>query len=127
MNSGAIDLAWPLSFDENGSARLNGLDEDIKQSLYLLLSTSRGERLMRPEYGCDLTQFAFESVDHSLISRIRSEILRSISRYEPRVDNVTVDISGTGESVGALIITISYVIRENSHEQELSFELGSTF
>lgn len=126
MSSEVIDMAWQLTFDANGGARLNTADEDIRQSLRLLISTRRGERLMRPEYGCDLAQFAFESVDSSLISRMRGEILRSISAYEPRVDDVTVDIA-PGGSAGALIVNIGYVVRENGHEQELAIELDGGF
>lgn len=127
MNSEITDIAFPLTFDENGGARLNGLDEDIRQSLVLLLSTRRGERLLRPEYGCDLTQFAFESVNYSLISRIRSEITQSIAQFEPRVDNVSVTVDGNGGDAGALVILIEYRVRENAHEQSMSFVLGDKF
>ncbi len=127
MNSEITDIAFPLTFDENGGARLNGLDEDIRQSLVLLLSTRRGERLLRPEYGCDLTQFAFESVNYSLISRIRSEITQSIAQFEPRVDNVSVNVDGNGGDAGALVILIEYRVRENAHEQSMSFVLGDKF
>lgn len=123
-----IDAAFPLSFDESGEVRLNDLDDDIRQSLYLLLSTRPGERLMRPEYGCDLAQFAFESVDYSLISRIRNEITQAIAHFEPRVEQVEISVDGSSsESADALVITISYAVRENAHEQSISFELGSKF
>ena len=127
MNSEITDIAFPLTFDENGGARLNGLDEDIRQSLVLLLSTRRGERLLRPEYGCDLTQFAVESVNYSLISRIRSEVMQSIAQFEPRVDNVSVNVDGNGGDAGALVILIEYRVRENAHEQSMSFVLGDKF
>ena len=127
MSLKPTDIAFPVTFDESGEARLCDVDEDIRQSLHLLLSTRRGERLMRPEYGCDLAQFAFESVNYSLISRITNEISQAIAAFEPRVEQVELSADGSGESSGALIINISYIVRENAHEQSLSFELGSKF
>ena len=127
MNSEITDIAFPITFDENGGARLNGPDDDIRQSLTLLLSTRRGERLLRPEYGCDLMQFAFESVNYSLISRIRSEITQSIAQFEPRVENVSVSVDGDSGDAGALVILIEYRVRENAHEQSMSFVLGDKF
>lgn len=127
MNSEITDIAFPITFDENGGAQLNGHDEDIRQSLTLLLSTRRGERLLRPEYGCDLMQFAFESVNYSLISRIRSEITQSIAQFEPRVENVSVSVDGDSGDAGALVILIEYRVRENAHEQSMSFVLGDKF
>lgn len=127
MNSEITDIAFPITFDENGGARLNGPDDDIRQSLTLLLSTRRGERLLRPEYGCDLMQFAFESVNYSLISRIRNEITQSIAQFEPRVENVSVSVDGNSGDAGALVILIEYRVRENAHEQSMSFVLGDKF
>ncbi len=123
----STDFKYPLKFRE-GALETCAIDEDIKQSLYLLLSTRRGERIMRPNYGVDLEQFAFESVNYELLSRIESEVLRAIRLNEPRVENVKAEVESADEHIintETLIINISYTIKENAHEQSLSFRLGN--
>ncbi len=123
----STDLKYPLKFRE-GTLETCGIDEDIKQSLYLLLSTRRGERIMRPNYGVDLDQFAFESVNYELISRIENEVLRAIRENEPRVENVKTSVESFDEhmiNVETLIINITYTVKENAHEQSLSVNLGN--
>ncbi len=123
------DWKYPLEYG-GGKVLMNSLEDDIKQSLFLLLNTRRGERVMRPAYGCDLAQYAFESVDYSLLTRIEGEILASIKLYEPRVENVTVtvDNSSTDElSTETLIINIAYTIKANAIQQTLGFKLSDMF
>ncbi len=122
------DWKYPLEYG-GGKVRMNTLEQDIRQSLFLLLNTRRGERVMRPAYGCDLAQFAFESVDYPLLMRIEGEILAAIKLYEPRVENVSVTAgrSGGEPSAEALIINVSYTIKANAVQQTLSFKLADMF
>ncbi|MGN1119781.1 MAG: GPW/gp25 family protein [Oscillospiraceae bacterium] len=127
MSPYLIDMHYPLEIGDNGEAALNSLDDEIAQSLVLLLSTRKGERVMRPNYGCDLEQFAFESINYTLLSRIEREIKTAIAQYEPRVCDVTVSMDLGNEhevTPETLLITISYQIAENAHEQSMSFVLG---
>ena len=129
MNETRTDWKFPIEYT-GGSVQMNTLEQDIRQSLFLLLNTRRGERVMRPNYGCDLSQFAFESVNYSLLTRIQSEVLTAIKLYEPRVDNVTVTVdNGSREELSAetLVINISYTIKASAMEQTMSLRLGDTF
>lgn len=85
---------------------------------------------MRPNYGCDLAQFAFESVNYSLLTRIQSEVLSAIKLYEPRVENVTVTVDNSSReelSTETLMINIGYTIKATAMQQTLSFRLADTF
>ncbi|MGN1422269.1 MAG: GPW/gp25 family protein [Oscillospiraceae bacterium] len=129
MNEARTDWKYPIEYS-GGKVQMNSLEQDIRQSLFLLLNTRRGERVMRPNYGCNLSQFAFESVNYSLLTRIQSEVLGAIKLYEPRVDNVTVTVDNSSKSelsAETLIINIGYTIRENAMQQTLSFRLADTF
>ncbi len=129
MNEAKTDWKFPIEYS-GGKVQMNPLEQDIRQSLFLLLNTRRGERVMRPNYGCNLSQFAFESVNYSLLTRIQSEVLGAIKLYEPRVDNVTVTIDNSSKSelsAETLIINIGYTIRANAMQQTLSFRLADAF
>lgn len=131
MSEIVTDLKFPLEYNEgSGKTAMNNIEEDVRQSLLLLLGTRKGERLCRPNYGCDLAQFAFENVGFTLITRIENEILQAIDLYEPRVTNVKVSLSNNEENdlnVDALIVNIQYTIKENALKQTASFRLGEKF
>ncbi len=78
--------SFPPAFDrKTGTAELVSDVEDIKQSLNILLSTSLGERVMQPLYGCNLVDYIFESLSSSVIGYIKDRVKNSILFYEPRI------------------------------------------
>ncbi len=88
--------------------------EDIDQSLHILLSTSLGERIMQPEYGCNLSDYQFEPMSSTLIGRIRDLVSNAILYYEPRIKVEKIDISSSGSNEaieGKLLIEVTYFIR----------------
>jgi len=67
-------------------------EEDINESLNILLSTSLGERVMQPQYGCNLTDYIFDPLDSGMIGYIKDRVQNSILFYESRItiENITV-------------------------------------
>src|ERR1044072_711915 len=87
--------------------------EDIEQSLHILVSTSLGERVMQPLYGCNLEDYQFESMSSTLVGFIRDLVTKAILYHEARitVDNITVSQSDSWEAIqGYLRINIDYII-----------------
>lgn len=87
--------------------------EDIEQSLHILLSTSLGERVMQPLYGCNLEDYQFESISSTLVGFIRDLVTKAILYHEARitVDNITVSQSDSWDAIqGYLRINIDYII-----------------
>ena len=115
--------AFPPTFGKNnigsttekrGRVAMVSAQEDINQSLHILLSTSLGERVLQPDYGCNLLDFQFEPLNASLVGFIKNLVETAILYYEARIDVLTVDVSeDTGpEAVeGRLLIAVEYVIR----------------
>lgn len=85
-------------------------EDDIRQSLHILLTTTVGERLMHPDYGCDLRPYLFEPVNTTLLAYIRDLVKSAILMHEPRIklDSVTIE-DRTIE--GQMIIHVDYIIR----------------
>ena len=87
--------------------------DDINQSLEILLSTSLGERVMQPKYGCNLKDFQFEPMNNSLIGFLKDLIERAILLYEPRVKLEKLDITSADSFElieGKLTISIDYLV-----------------
>ena len=88
--------------------------EDIEQSLTLLLSTRPGERVMRPDYGCNLEDMLFEPVSTSLITYIKDLISKAVLYYEPRVNLRDVFIRTDAVVEGRVLIELDLVIRSSN-------------
>ena len=95
--------------------------EDIRESLWILLSTSPGERVMVPEFGCALWQMLFQKLDVTAITEIQELITRAILNWEPRVtvDEVTV-VSDPGVA-GLVNIYLAYTIRRTNTRSNLVY------
>lgn len=106
--------AFPPSFDsETGTVDMISNVEDINQSLNILLSTSLGERVMQPKYGCNLADYLFESLSSSMIGYIKDRVESAILFYEPRIiaEKVEVTEDDSFDLIeGRFTITVEYTV-----------------
>lgn len=115
-NKAYLGTGWsfPPTFDkELRTVALVSGETDIDQSLGILLSTSLGERVMQPKYGCNLKDYQFESIDNALIGFLKDLVERAILFYEPRIELDRVDITEADAFElfeGVLRITVHYKI-----------------
>jgi uncharacterized protein len=119
-------LAFPLRVDARGGVALAHEDEDVREAIAVILGTAPGERPMRPEFGCGIHDYVFESVDAYLVGRIEQEVRRSLDRWEPRIDVVSVDLSlepgARGGTVDELVvIEITYRLRATNDVRNLVY------
>lgn len=104
--------AFPPRFGANGSdVEMVAGEEDIRQSLQILLSTRLGERVMNEEFGCDLTVVLFEELDQSMVNTVQQVVNDAILYHEPRVDLLNLDVSESADEPGKLLINIEYAVR----------------
>lgn len=102
--------AFPPAFIKGvNTVQLVKAEEDIKQSLGILLSTTLGERVMRADFGADLHQQVFEPMDAAFSTFISDIVEQAILLYETRInlDNVDVDVDALD---GRIVLTVSYTI-----------------
>jgi phage baseplate assembly protein W len=114
-------LAFPLQVDRRGGIALARDETDIEQAIELILGTAPGERPMRPEFGCGVHDFVFDTIDAATVGRLETEIRAALDRWEPRiqVEGIDFDLGRVGE--GQLLIEISYRIRSSNHERNLVY------
>ena len=102
--------SFPVTFTrgENGVEMVEN-EEDIRQSLEILLSTIKGERIMRPDYGANVEDMVFEPLSVSFAKRMSDKIENAILFHEPRVKTEDVDFMQDTEN-GKIQIMIDYTI-----------------
>jgi uncharacterized protein len=114
--------AFPPAFERAGrAARVVASDVDVREALVILLSTTPGERVMRPSYGCGLKRMVFANMDHSAITEIRDAIEQAVLFFEPRVTLDAVDIDASEIFDGVLRIGLDYRLRTTNTRHNIVY------
>src|SRR4051795_12083568 len=114
-------LAFPLQVDRLGGIALASGEQDIQQAIELILATAPGERPMRPEFGCGVHDFVFDSIDASTVAKMEDPIREALDHWEPRVIVETVEFNLDGVHEGLLMIDIGYRVRATNTIRNLVY------
>jgi len=104
-------VAFPVGTDGGGRLATATGTEDVEQAIRIVLGTAKGERVMRPDFGCGIHDYAFAVVDATTRTRIEASVREALARWEPRivVEDVTASTAEAGE--GRLLVEIDYRVR----------------
>lgn len=103
--------SFPPEFEKQGKdVELSSDEKDIAESIRILLNTSPGERLMRPDYGCGIRRFVFETQDSTFINGLNHLIYHALLNYEPRVNFIDAVVIKRDDYDGILHIQVNYTI-----------------
>ncbi|MCH2042866.1 MAG: GPW/gp25 family protein [Saprospiraceae bacterium] len=100
----------PQFLDSTQGIKMSHDDDDIREGLFILLSTLPGERLMNPEFGCDLHSQVFQSINNTTINTIKDLISTAILYFEPRITIMSIDVDSSQKMSGRLDIYLSYEV-----------------
>jgi hypothetical protein len=95
-------------------------EEDIRQSLMILLSTIKGERIMIPDYGANMEELLFEPLTVSLATRMSKHIEKAILFFEPRIKTEDVNFALDTEN-GLVEIRIDYTIVATNNRRNIVY------
>src|ERR671910_923528 len=101
-------IAFPLQVDRRGGIALASDQTDVDQAIHLILSTAKGERPMRPDFGCGVHDFVFDTIDATTVGQMEREVRGALDHWEPRIEVLAVDFDLAGVDRGALLINIGY-------------------
>lgn len=101
-------------------------DEAVRQSVLMLLSTHPGERLMHPEYGCNLQQLVFSPNDDTTAGIAIYLVGTALKRWEPRIEIHALDAYPDPLDQTVLVISLQYQVRmtKTNENVQLSLNLG---
>jgi phage baseplate assembly protein W len=119
--------AFPPGFSlETKTSVLVSEEEDIQQSLIILLSTRLGERIMQPQYGCNLHTVVFEKADKSTITYLRDTIESAILYHEPRIKLIEIRAGVEPDQKERIFIDIIYLVRATNTRSNLVYPFSLT-
>lgn len=112
---------FPVQVDENtGRMAVISYEEDIKEAIYIILMTKKGERLRNPDFGCGIYRYTFATLDYTTVSEMKREVEYALVHWEPRIQDIRVTVN-TGQEEGMVLIEISYVVRKTNNPFNLVF------
>lgn len=113
---------FPVEVDRaTGRIQMSSYEENIEESVRIILGTRKGERVMEPEFGSRLHEYAFETADYTTLYSMKNEVERSLTRWEPRITDVEAEVTDERINEGILFIHIRYVIRSTNNPYNLVY------
>src|SRR3954469_19432072 len=113
--------AFPMRISPSGGIALSRQERDIDEAIRIILSTAKGERHMRPQFGCGIHDLVFASNNPTTQGLVESYVRDAIGWWEPRVEVESVDVSTAGDDGNILLINVHYRIRATNDERNLVY------
>jgi phage baseplate assembly protein W len=104
-----------------GRIVMTAYEEDVQQSIGIILETSKGERVMRPEFGCGIHDLVFDVLSTAMLRRVEREVDEALRRFEARIDLEGVRVDTTAAERGRLNVAIDYRIRATNQPGNLVY------
>lgn len=113
---------FPVQVDKTtGRIMTSEFEDDIKEAIGIILRTRKGERVMKPEFGCEIQNHVFDTLDYSNLVDMKNEIEHALMLYEPRITDTEVQIQiDTGEE-GRIDLEIHYRVRATNNPYNLVY------
>jgi len=104
------------------SPRMAYYDESIRQSIWIILSTARGERVMRPDFGCGIHNLIFALQNATTAGLVRHEVEQALLFWEPRIEVLRVSADpDPGASDPALLISVEYRVKSTNSRSNVVY------
>jgi phage baseplate assembly protein W len=114
-------LAFPLAVAPGGKLATANAEAKIEQSIWLLLSTALGERIMRPAYGCGAHDMLFAPSTPQNAARITALVRETLATQEPRIAVLGVAAEAEVSDPSAVLVRIDYRINSNNSSASMVY------
>jgi uncharacterized protein len=113
--------AFPLAIDQRGGIALASQETDIEQAIRIILLTPKGQRMMRPDFGCHIHELIFAQNDGATAGLAVHYVTEALNMWEPRIRVIDVKASLDGSDPSRLLIDIEYEIKATFDRRSLVF------
>ena len=113
--------AFPVVADTAGGLRTAHGEDAVRQSIWAILSTAPGERVMRPDYGCGIHDLVFDVLDAATAGTVTRVVREALAAHEPRIAVLDVYVAPDPSEPGLLLIEINYELRSSNSRANLVY------
>jgi uncharacterized protein len=111
-----LGVGWkfPLQVTPGGKIAQARYEQRIEESIYLILSTAKGERVMLPDFGCGIHDLVFAPNNAGTVAMVTQTVRKALVAYEHRIDVLEINVETAPQEPNLLLIRINYRIRANN-------------
>jgi len=112
---------FPANITRTGGIALARQEGDIEEAIRIILETDRGERRMRPEFGCILNELVFAPNNATTFGRVEQAVKEALARWEPRIKVMEVNARADPQERNRLLIDIGYQVKASNDRRNLVY------
>lgn len=113
---------FPVQVDgQNGRVLVSEYEEDIMEAIRIIIMTRKGERVMRPDFGCEIHDHLFDVIDYTMLKQMESKVQNALIYWEPRITDIEVSAEVNSEHENLVDIHIAYVVRTTNNPFNLVY------
>jgi phage baseplate assembly protein W len=105
---------FPIRISGRGGFALSSEEQDVAEAIWIVIATARGERIMRPEFGCGIHDYVFAPNNASTRGAIAYQVQQALIRWEPRIDVIDVRAQDDPGQPNLILVVVDYRIRANN-------------
>ena len=114
-------MKFPPQIDPGtGRFALSSGAQNVKESVYIILMTNRGERWLDPSFGSDIMRYTFMDTSLTMLNLLSSDLRTLLMEQEPRISDVTVDIDPEVKD-GCMLVNVAYTVADTNTRDNLVF------
>lgn len=118
-----LGIGWkfPVNVDNDGKISMSEYETDIKEAIRIILGTAKGERLMRPDFGCGIHDFVFSPINTATLSLVENTVREGLTLWEPRIELIKLEVIPEESDQGKLLVSIDYQVRVTNNRFNLVY------
>ena len=123
MSSEFLGRGWkfPVNVEPRGGMASSEYEEDVREAIGLILRTSRGERVMQPDFGCGIHEMTFSIINTATSGQVEEMVKEALILWEPRIEVIGIKASVDPADDGRMVIAIDYRVRATNSEFNLVY------
>ena len=116
-----VGWTYPVRTRLNGDIAMSQFEDDIREAILIILGTAKGERVMRPDFGCGIHDLVFAPINTATITLVENSVREALTVYEPRIELIKVEALSDRAEEGKLLVNIDYRVRSTNSRFNLVY------
>lgn len=116
-----IGWKYPVRVSNDGTIAMSRYETDIQESIWIILGTAKGERVMRPDFGCGIHDLVFAPINTATITLVENSVKEALTLWEPRIELIKVAAKSEYADQGKLPVNIDYRVRTTNNRFNLVY------
>ena len=116
-----VGWKYPVKTEVTGKIALSSYEEDVQEAILIILGTAKGERVMRPDFGCGIHELVFAPINTATMTLVENSVRDALILWELRIELLKVEASDQQASSGILPVSIDYRVRVTNNRFNLVY------